>query len=222
MILSEPFFLHYTMNEQAQKGFTGSAYVSYRFNNNYLALQGDISYTEQGGGLHYTTTPESGKDFKYDMLFKYQFMNISGIIKLYPMAQITPAYKEDIKWGHGLYAFIGPQVGINIASDNIKYVSEGKDRLPAFGSDLEQQQQLRNVLKGKTNFGFVCGLGYEFKQRGIVLEARCFRGLTDVTETLANTYNFIETKNINNAFQFSIGWDFSSFNGKNHDFSNQY
>ncbi|MGG9972494.1 hypothetical protein ACQ33O_11930 [Ferruginibacter sp. SUN002] len=207
-ILSEPFFFNYTMQEVPKNGWAGSAYVSFR-RLEALALHAEIGYAQQGAMLKYRTTEESGKDFYYDMDFNYQYININGMIKIYPLTAIKP---KDENVFYGFYVGGGPQVGLNVAPQNIVYKSGGKDRLPAFGSDLEQQQQIRNVLKGKTNFGFNVVVGHEFRNSGLSLEARYFIGLTDVVETQPNSYNFIENKNVNKAFQFTLGWDFSIYN----------
>ena len=63
-----------------------------------------------------------------------------------------------------LMSVSGPQIGINLSPENIVYTSGGPGKLPAFGTDLQQQQQIRNVLKGKNNFGINFHLGYDLEE----------------------------------------------------------
>jgi hypothetical protein len=207
-ILSEPYFLNYTLSSEPVVGGSGGFFVNYRFIPN-VALETQLLYSQQGSVLKFNNIE---KDFNYKINFGYQYINVLGQIKFYPWGNAGNFYDRGYQAKQGFNLSVGPQLGVNISSQNIKYTSGGTGRLAAFGSDLEQQQQLRNVLKGKTNFGFSFGIGYEFENIGLVIDARYFVGLTDVVETQANSYNFIENKNTNKAIQFTLGWDFSFFN----------
>lgn len=202
-ILSEPYFTNYSLNAKPRWGWTGGGFLNFRFSNQTLGLQTEIMYAQQGSDLLFNNME---KDFHWRMQFKHQYINLAGLFKLYPWGS-----KEERALS-GLNVGVGPQLGFAIASDNIVYTSWGAGKLPQFGPDLLQQQQIRNVLKGKSNFGFNVGLGYRFRSFGLVLDARYFTGITDVVETQSNSYNFIEDKNTNKAFQFTVGWDFSFFN----------
>lgn len=201
-ILSEPYFLNYTLNPQTTIGWAGGGFLIYRFYSP-VSLHAEIMYSQQGSDLVFNNIE---KDFNYKMQFGYQYLNVLALVKLYPFSS-----RHDEREWRGPNVSAGPQVGFNVTPQNIKYTSGGSGRLAAFGSDLEQQQQLRNVLKGKNDFGFVCGLGYEFRKFGLTVDARYQLTLTDAVETQANSYNFIENKNTKTSFQFSIGWDFSFF-----------
>jgi hypothetical protein len=201
-ILSEANFKNYTLKMKPRYGWSAGMFLNYRLEHKVLGLQTEITYAQQGSDLLFDNFE---KDFNYKMQFDYQFLNIAGLLKVYP-------------WGgseqnglNGLNVGVGPQLGLNVAPQNIIYTSWGPGKRPEFGPDLLQQQQLRNVLKGKTNFGFTVGLGYEFKNFGLTLDTRYQMAITDAVETQSNSYNFIENKNTNQTFQFSVGWDFSFF-----------
>ena len=49
-ILSEPYFLHYTLQGQPRIGWTGGAFLNYRFIPN-VALAAEIMYAQQGSNL---------------------------------------------------------------------------------------------------------------------------------------------------------------------------
>ena len=199
-IMSEPYYTNYSLSPKAREGFTLGGFVEYNPNASRFAVGADILYSQQGGDLVFNN---SAKDFYYNMHFKYQYVNILPQIKFYPW----PGSKyDDVLYGFNVA--IGLQVGLNVAADDITYKSGGPGYLPAFGSDLEQQQQLRNVLKGKTNFGPSLGLGYK-NVWGWSLEGRVYIGVTDVVETQANSYNFIENKNTNFAAQLTLSYDFA-------------
>lgn len=202
-ILSEPYFINYTLKSQPMDGWAVGAFVIYR-RTSPIALEGNLFYTEQGTKLLFNNTE---KDFNYNMQFKYQFLNVAGLVKFYPFSTTD----EDKEW-RGPNIGVGAQVGFNLAPENITYTSGGTGRLPAFGSDLEQQQQLRNVLKGKNDFSLVCSLAWELRRSGIMLGARYIYGLTDVIETQANSYDFIENKNTKSGFTLTVGLNFGIFN----------
>lgn len=101
-------------------------------------------------------------------------------------------------------------MGINVAPRDIVYNSWGTGVLPAFGTDLEQQQQLRNVLLGKNNFGLAVDLGYTIGSL-VKLGARYYWSATNAVETEANSYNFIAVKNTNTVYELSVAINFANF-----------
>jgi hypothetical protein len=107
----------------------------------------------------------------------------------------------------GLFVGIGPQIGLNINNTNLTYESN----MPELGPDLQIQQSLREVLKGKSDFSILAAFGYEFEM-GLSLDARYRLGLTDVIETQSNGFNFIENKNWSHGFQFNVGFAIPFYN----------
>lgn len=199
-ILSEPFFTNYTLNNKKKLGFTGGLGVNWELKNSIASLNLDILYAQQGSDLLFNNIQ---KDFNYKMQFNYRYLNFPLMLKVYPFEKVQDGL-------HGINVGVGPRFGLNLTPGNIIYTSDGPGKLPAFGSDLEQQQQLRNVLKGKNNFGINFHLGYDFVGAGLNLEFQYYYGLTDIVQTEANAYNFIENKNTNNTIQFTLGWEFFS------------
>lgn len=199
-ILSEPFFINYTLKNNRKFGFTGGFGINWEIKNSIVAVSLDAIYAQQAAELVFNNYQ---KDFNYNMQFNYQYLNFPLLVKVYP-------FEKSHDGLHGFTVGAGVQAGLNLASENIVYSSGGSGRLPAFGSDLAEQQQLRNVLKGKNNFGVLFHIGYEIFNPGINIELRYVLGLTDVVATQVNSYNFIENKNVNNTLQFTIGWDFLS------------
>jgi len=207
----EPFNLNYTLKKQPRFGWGTSMFLNYRFQP-ALALHTEIMYARQGSNVLFTDTlrhfNNDSVGYNYKMQFGYQYLNIAAIIRFYP-------WGNSDKELNGLSIGVGPQLGFNVASHNIVFRSWGKKLPDDIGTNLQMQQQLRNVLKGKTNFGFIVGLGYEFPDFGLTIDARYQMAITDAVETLANSYRFIENKNTHTAFQLSVGWDFSYFNTMN-------
>lgn len=199
-ILSEPYFINYSLKDKKKFGYTGGFGVNWELKNSIASLNLDILYAQQGSELLFNNME---KDFNYKMQFNYQYLNFPLMLKVYPFEKVHDGL-------HGFNVGIGPQLGLNLTSGKIIYTSGGPGKLPAFGSDLEQQQQLRNVLKGKNNFGVNFHLGYDFVGAGLNLAFQYHYGLTDIVKTEANAFNFIENKNTNNTIQFTVGWEFLS------------
>lgn len=195
IILSEPYFINYKIKETGRYGWHLGIYYEYKLENNKLAFQSEIMYSRQGGNVVFNNYE---KDFNYKMEFAYQYVNIVSMAKWFPFAN---------KLGLSLGA--GPFLGINVAPRNIIYTSWGKGKDPAFGTDLEQQQQLRNVLMGKNNFGLAVDLAYDIGNL-IKVNARYYWSATNTVETEANSYNFIAVKNTNTVYELSVGINFST------------
>lgn len=199
-ILSEPFFLHYALIQKYKPGISGGFFLNFRESlKNHFALQVEASYSQQGSILKFKNEE---KDFNYNMRFSYQYLNISPLFKIY-FGDYEKVGKGEF-WKH-FNSALGLRFGFNACS-KIFYKSGGVGYLPAFGSDLQQQQQLRNVLKANNNTGYLIGLGYEFKR--VVFDTRYNGSFNDVLETQANSYNFIENDNKNHFFQITVSYYF--------------
>jgi hypothetical protein len=189
IILSEPYFINYTMKESGRYGWHLGIYYEFKFEESPLGFQSEIQYSRQGGNVNFDNIE---KDFHYKMEFAYQYMNIVSIAKWYP--------------GHGKFSFgAGPFLGINVATRNIKYTSWGTGKQDAFGTDLQQQQQLQNVLRGKNNFGLAVDAAFDLGQY-MKFGARYYWSGTNAVETQANSYNFITAKNNNTVIELSVAF----------------
>jgi hypothetical protein len=193
IILSEPYFINYKIKEQGRYGWHLGIYYEYKLENNKVGFQSEIMYSKQGGNVLFNNYE---KDFNYKMEFAYQYVNIVGLTKWFPFA--------------GRVSFgAGPYLGINVAPRDIVYTSWGKGKLPAFGTDLEQQQQLRNVLMGKNNFGLAIDVAYNIGSL-VKVGARYYWSATNTVETQANSYNFIAAKNVNTVIELSVAFNFAT------------
>ena len=194
IILSEPYFIDYKIQETGRYGWHLGIFYEYKLESNKLAFQSEIVYSRQGGNVVFNNTE---KDFNYKMQFAYQYINLVGLAKWYPFA--------------GRVSFAaGPFLGINVAPRDIIYTSWGKGVQAAFGTDLEQQQQLRNVLLGRNNFGLAVDIGYNIGSL-VKIGARYYWSATNTVETEANSYNFIAAKNTNTVYELSVAINFANF-----------
>ena len=193
IILSEPYFIDYKIQETGRYGWHLGIFYDYRLEDNKVGFQSEIMYSTQGGNVVFNNYQ---KDFNYKMQFAYQYMNIVGLAKWYPLA-------GNLSFG------AGPFLGINVAPRNIIYKSWGTGVQAAFGTDLEQQQQLRNVLLGKNNFGLAIDVAYKFGKL-LRVGARYYYSATNAVETEANSYNFIAAKNINTVYELSVAVNFAN------------
>lgn len=173
----------YSVETKPRLGFVGGVYFYHRFRNSRTAIQPEILFAMQGSDFNYTDV----EDLDYTISFKYQYVNLGVLLKVYPFA--------------GFHFAAGPQVGFNVANTNIDY----RSNRPDLGPDLQIQQSLREVLKGETDINVNLGIGYDF-EFGLSVEARYSLGMKDVIETLANGYNFIENSNKTQGYQMTVGW----------------
>lgn len=173
----------YTTETTPRIGFVGGLIFYHRFRRSRTAIQPEILFAMQGSDFNYTDI----NDLDYKVSFKYQYINLGVLLKVYPFA--------------GFHFAAGPQVGFNVANTNIDYTSNRPD----LGPDLQIQQSLREVLKGETDINVNLGLGYDF-DFGLGIEARYSLGVKDVIETLANGFNFIENSNKTNGYQVTVSW----------------
>lgn len=205
-IMSEPFFLNYSLKKKQVSCFGVNGFMNFMLTDWGLSLNVELGYAQQGSQLDFR---DSAKDFNYKMGFKYKYINLAPSIRWYPFSSSNgddgnPNNKEFFK---GAYLFGGVQLGTQLDPEAITYESWGAGALPAFGPDLEQENQLRTVLKGKMNLGVIAGIGYEFYYPiPFSINIRHHWGLSDVVETLPNSYNFIPNKNRNYFSQVGISF----------------
>jgi hypothetical protein len=192
MIVSESYYTGYTLTEKDRFGPVVGFFVNYKFEETSMAIQPELTYAMMGGLLNYSDV--NGLNYQID--FRYEYVKLAFLAKAY----ITK----------GFHALGGPCLAYNISPTNLLYTSNGE---ALYGPDLEAQQQMRNVLKGKSDFSLVAGLGYEFKN-GINIEASYLFGLKDVIETQVNSFKFIENSNKSHSIQLTVGFAISS-DGKN-------
>ncbi len=179
----------YDTANQNVTGFTAGMFVYYKFAKSKFAIQPQITFASQGGIFHY----EDVSDLSYDIRFNYNYLNLAPLVKFYMV--------------HGLYATVGPQLGIIINRSALDYTSNQ----PELGPDLQIQQSLREVLKGNHNTSIILGVGYD-TPFGLNVNAQWVYGLSDAVETLANGFYFIENKNVSNSFHITLGYHIPFFN----------
>ena len=179
----------YSTTNNSLLGGHGGMFFYYSFPSTFLAIQPEIIFSQAGTSFKY----EDVNGLNYDMRFNFQYFQMAALLKIYPLEDYSSTLS-------GLHLFIGPQFNANVASDRIMYTSNSD----LAGQDLQIQQNLRQVLKGTSDFVVVGGIGIEFGR--FTLEARYNLGLKDALETLANGYNFIENKNKAKSIQVSIGY----------------
>lgn len=188
MIVSETYYTGYSLKESDRIGAVAGFFVNYKFEETAMAIQPELTYARMGGLLDYSDV--DGLDYTID--FKYEFVKLAFLVKVYPIK--------------GFHAMAGPGLAYNISPANIYYTSSRED---LYGPDIETRQQLRNVLKGKPDFSFCAGLGYEF-ENGMNIEASYSLGLSDVIETQVNSFKFVENSNKSHSVQLTIGYAISS------------
>lgn len=184
MLVSDPYYTGYTFENSSQVGFTGGIFLNYKLEGSISAIYSELSYSHLGNKLHYSDI----YDFNYDFILKYNYVNMDMWYKAY-------IFK-------GMNLGAGPRIGLNVSPGGIYYNSNGEDK---FGPDIRIQQQMRDVLKGRTNFSLGVSAGYEF-EFGVSIDVRYYYGITDVTETEVNNFHFIENQNNSRVLQFTIGY----------------
>jgi len=192
----------YSAEKKYSWGVTGGLFFYHRFKNSAVAVQPEVTYSMHGGHFHYSDsillTPVDTVGLDYLMKFRYQYINLLALVKVYPFHNMD-------NFLEGINLNIGLQIGLNITPENIVYQSNK----PFLGPDLQIQQNLRGVLKGKTDVTAVLGLSGELKGKvPLSFEGRANIGFVDAIETLANGYNFIENRNPSVSFQLTIGYAF--------------
>lgn len=178
----------YNVNIEQQLGFTGGLFVYYRFrdnNNTSFAIQPELTYADQGGIFNYNDI--NGLD--YSIAFQYNYLRLTPMVKIYLIDEI------------GLNIALGAELGFNLGTANLNYTSN----MPNLGPDLQIQQSLRQVLKGRNNVGFTVGIGYELPM-GLMISGRYIYGISDVIETQANGFYFVENQNRNTTIEATLSY----------------
>ena len=173
----------YTTSLANRLGFAGSFFIHHRFENSKLAIQPELSYSQGGGDFLYSDV--EGLD--YTIAFKYSYFDIAPILK--------------INLAGGFHFDVGPRISFALEENNLTYVSNQ----PELGPDLQIQQSLREVLKARNNFNILLGVGYDLPM-GLMVNFEYHLGLSDVIETQANGFYFIENKNSSSSYQFSVAY----------------
>lgn len=174
----------YSTQPDYRIGGTGSFFIDYRHSSkSYIVGRVELGYTMQGGQFLYNDI----NDLTYDLSFNYDFLTIAPLVKI----NIPPKFP---------YFIAGVQFGVNLTGETISYTSNDEAV-----TDLQIQASLREVLKGRANTALTVGLGFEFTRSGMYIEGRYTHGLTDVIETQANGFLFIENKNIGRYYQLTVG-----------------
>lgn len=178
----------YTTALESTVGFTTGAFVYMRFNKSRFAVQPEIGYADMGGRFNYSDI----NDLNYSIDFRYNYLRLVPAIKFYPAA--------------GFNITVGASVGFILNADRLNYTSNK----PELGPDLQIQQSLCQALKGRGNVGIVLGAGYELPM-GLGLDFRYIYGFSDVIETQANGFYFIESKNANSTIEATVSFAFPFF-----------
>jgi len=184
VLVSESYYTGYTFENSDVWGFTGGVYLNYKFEGSVSAIYSEISYSRLGNKLHYSDID----DFNYDFIVKYDYLNLEIWYKAYII--------------QGLYLGAGPKMGFNLTPGGLYYTSNGED---LFGPDIRIQQQMRDVLKGRTNFSLGVSIGYDFTF-GLSIDVRYYYGISDVMETEVNNFHFIENNNASRVIQVTLGY----------------
>jgi hypothetical protein len=192
VILSEPYFLNYHLYNNWKWGYPhAGAFVDVKLPVEPFFVFAEISYDAEAGSLYFTNSYQ----YNYTMNFNYQYINLT------PMIGVDP----EIGTNSTLRVAAGIQYGLNATENQITFKSQSSPGYqPAFGTDLEQQQQLRNVLKGKDEFGLVGSIGATFKEFG--LEARGHLGTKNVVDVEDNSYNFVPQHCITYAVELLVSY----------------
>lgn len=173
----------YSVSSAPRLGFAGGIVVYHRFYKSRFAIQPEILFSSRGGDFNYT----DNRGLEYTIGLEYQYMSLGTVVKIYPTG--------------GLHFGAGMQAAFNVATDQLTYTSN----MPELGPDLQIQQSLREVLVGSNDINVLLQAGYDFNF-GLMVEARYVLGLSDVLETRANGFNFIESSNKSSGFQLTLGW----------------
>lgn len=187
-----------------RNGIVGEVSFGLKFKPAWIAVEGEVGFSQKGGNFKYKDI----KSLEYEMAFNYNYLNLGGNIKLYPLGYMFHnIYEEDNQtfFPGGISLILGFHLGTNISSSNIEYTSNK----PYLGPDMVIKQNLKNVLKGRSDFSISFGIGSEFllwNEDSIILEAKIKVGKKDVIETLSNGYGFIENDNLTKSFQIVLGY----------------
>lgn len=189
-MLIRPIFPEDTYETKVQDilGYTVGAFVFHRFDDSKFAIQPEINFSREGGNFNYKDI----EDLQYDIDFNYTYVQLNPMVKYYMI--------------QGIYAAFGPQLSLIIDRSDLTYTSN----MPDVGPDLQIQQSLREVLKGNSNVGLVVAGGFD-TEFGLNINFKYILGVSDVIETQANGFYFIENKNLANSMHLTIGYHIPFF-----------
>jgi hypothetical protein len=192
----------YSVQEKRNVGFNGSLFVYHRLENlPWLAIEGNLVGSQVKSGFQYADTA----GLTYDMDFQYWYGGLQLATKIYPGAS-KDEQNDDELW-RGFFVRLGLQAGLNLTPSSITYCH---DPVAIYGPCAAVEEELRRVLKGKGDFGFTGGIGYDIRFSdtgyGLNLEARYYHGTADVINTLNNGYEFSDPVNQVRTVQFSASF----------------
>lgn len=174
----------YQTQDNTRLGGMGAFFIDYRHSSkSYIVGRFEIGYTMQGGKFNYTDV----NGLEYELAMNYDYLTLAPLIKI----NVPPGMP---------YVIMGCQIGVNLTGETLRYTSNDDAFI-----DLQVQESLRTVLKGRANTALTAGIGVELTRSGFYLEGRYTHGLTDVVETQANSFLFIENKNTSNYYQLTLG-----------------
>lgn len=136
---------------------------------------GDFEYVDWFDG----NSANAADSLQYRLWLNYSYINVGFVTNLYFIG------KDPILIG----PCFGFDFGFNVSPKNITYRSNH----PELGPDLQIQENISNVLRGRTAAWLIAGIGAHLGP--IDLFARYRFGLNDLVTTEANSYNFIDNKN---------------------------
>jgi hypothetical protein len=184
VLVSESYYTGYSFDNSNVWSFTGGIFINYKFEESFSALYSELSYSRLGNLLKYSDV----NNFTYDFTVKYDYLNWEMFYKVY--------------FYEGLNLGVGPRIGFNLTPGGLYYTSNRED---LYGPDISIQQQMRDVLKGRSNIALGVSAGYEFSF-GISIDFRYYQGLSDVMETEVNNFHFIENSNESRNIQITLGY----------------
>lgn len=108
----------------------------------------------------------------------------------------------------GFYMAAGGRFGYNLTPKDIKYYSSWfKDYS---GDEFQVQNRLQSVLSGKTTYGVLLKMGYDFLF-GLNFNIEYFCGLSDAYSAIPNKYDIVEQTNPTYLLVFTIGYNINIF-----------
>lgn len=197
----------FSFDENARFGYAGGLFVNYK-STDYLplfAVQTELGFRMGGVSMKYkqpkgvNNNNEPYPELNYDMDFRYNYLDFNTIGKFYPFARARSSSFKGFNVG------LGAQVSFNLSPDKIFYSSNaGVGGDPVF-EDVNNQNQLRLSLLGKTDVIALVNLGYELPM-GVGFDIRYGYGFVDSIETIFNFYDFINNTNNSEMVQFTVSY----------------
>lgn len=184
VLVSESYYTNYDFSTKSAWGATTGIYLNYKLEETISAFYSEIAYNRLNSVLDYSDV----NAFKYTINMRYDYITWEFCYKAYVLPWMPLS--------------IGPRLGFNLTPNGLFYKSNGS---ATYGPDIRIQQDMRDVLKGKSNVAIGVGLGIELYS-GLSLDLRYYYGVNDVNETLVNNYNFVEVGNASRSFEIKLGY----------------